>query len=612
MKTERKILAAALVALAVMLSLLALDEISPASAQGPRPGGRRAPRDLAGTGFIYQGQLKKSGALLNSTCNFTFTLYSDVGGTTPVGSSSSVSGVNVVSGLFTATVNGSGEIGASAFNGDARWLKTAVKCAGDGGVTTLSPLQALTPAPYALALPGLYTQQNGGAAPANIIGGFSGNTVDNGALGATISGGGDSGTINHISASYGTIGGGYSNTIASTGGQSTIGGGTANTASGALATIGGGLLNMASGNGATIGGGGFDGTSFLGNSASGNGSTISGGMGNTASQTLATISGGNGNTASGMQSIIGGGTGNVANATWTTVGGGAANSVTFQGGTIAGGYNNSASGSHAFIGGGNTNHASGDFSTISGGGVNTTTNTYGTVGGGTRNLASGPGSFVGGGGYDGTNFIGSTASGKASTIGGGINNTANGDYASIGGGSNNVASNQYSTISGGQGNTASGFYATVPGGSSALASHYAEEAYSSGSFAAKGDAQISTYVLRRITTNATPVYMYLDGTSSLVTIALTRSLTFDILVVARRDSSNESAGYHFRGVLKNDGGTTSFVGVPVKEVLGEDDSTWDVNIYADDTNDILGIAVTGASSKTIRWVATVHTVEVAW
>ena len=52
----------------VMLSLLISIRI--ATAQGPAPRGERSPRALAGTAFTYQGQIKKSGGLLTSTCNF--------------------------------------------------------------------------------------------------------------------------------------------------------------------------------------------------------------------------------------------------------------------------------------------------------------------------------------------------------------------------------------------------------------------------------------------------------------------------------------------------------------------------------------------------------------
>ena len=80
-----------------------------------------------------------------------------------------------------------------AFIGDARWLEIRV-CYPSGSCTlsTLEPRQKLTPAPHALALPGLWTEQTGTVvAPEtpNIIGGYSGNTVHPSGIGAPISGG---------------------------------------------------------------------------------------------------------------------------------------------------------------------------------------------------------------------------------------------------------------------------------------------------------------------------------------------------------------------------------------------------------------------------------------
>ena len=81
------------------------------------------------------------------------------------------------------------DFGPDIFIGDARFMEIAVCCPSPcKDLTTLSPRQELTPAPHALALPGLYTQQN--ATSPNLIGGNSGNEVTSGAVGATIAGGG--------------------------------------------------------------------------------------------------------------------------------------------------------------------------------------------------------------------------------------------------------------------------------------------------------------------------------------------------------------------------------------------------------------------------------------
>jgi hypothetical protein len=72
-----------------------------------------------------------------------------------------------------------------------------------------------------------------------------------------------------------------------------------------------------------------------------------------------------------------------------------------------------------------------------------------------------------------------------------------------------------------------------------------------------------------------------------------------------------SAGYHVRGVIENDAGATSFIGVPTVTPLGEDVGAWDVTVEADNTNDALAIKVTGAAATSIRWVAVVRTAEAA-
>jgi len=157
-----------------------------------------------GAGFTYQGQLKNANGPVNGVCDFQFSLWDDVSAGAQVGSTQSTVGVSVNSGLFTVQLNDAGQFGANAFNGLGRWVQVAVKCASDPAFITLSPRQPLTPTPYALALPGLRTEQN--PTSPNIIGGAVSNTVTSG-VGATIGGGeGHSAT-----GSYATIPGGLNN-----------------------------------------------------------------------------------------------------------------------------------------------------------------------------------------------------------------------------------------------------------------------------------------------------------------------------------------------------------------------------------------------------------------
>ena len=270
------------------------------TAQGTGPDNAR--QAALGTGFTYQGQLKtSSGSPITATCDFQFTLWDALSGSTQVGAASTVTGVSVVNGAFTAQVNAGGQFGATAFNGEARWLEIGVKCGSESTYTTLSPRQPLTPAPYALALPGLYTQPN--AISPNIIGGYSGNTVTDGVLGATIGGGGMIGLSNQVSVNFGTVGGGSGNSTH--GLWATVGGGANNTSSNNSDSVGGGNTNHASGGNATIGGGN-------GNTASGAYSIVGGGFYNTASGGYASVGGGDQNTASGQYATVSGGQLNVA------------------------------------------------------------------------------------------------------------------------------------------------------------------------------------------------------------------------------------------------------------------------------------------------------------
>lgn len=390
---HKRVLILSIVVLTILVS------VGGVNAQGPISGAR-APNAALGTAFTYQGQLKKSGSPVTSTCSFTFGLWNAASSGTQLGSNQTISGVSVSNGFFTTQVNGGGQFGANAFTGDARWLQISAQCTGDGSATSLGR-QQLTPAPYALALPGLYTQQH--ATSPNVIGGYSDNSVTSGVYGAAIGGGGGSGWPNRVTDNYGTVGGGYRNQAGDNAGSTsdraytTVGGGTTNTASNYASTVGGGegntaghdyatisggesnkashshttvsggKSNTASGAGAFVGGGGYDGTTTSGNTASGKASTIGGGMGNTASGAYATVGGGSGNSASGLQkATISGGSGNTASDNYATVGGGASNSAAFYG-TVGGGGANTASHTYATVGGGQSNIAGSNWATIPGG-----------------------------------------------------------------------------------------------------------------------------------------------------------------------------------------------------------------------------------------------------
>jgi hypothetical protein len=101
-----------------------------------------------GAGFMFQGQLKDAGGAVTGSCDMIFKLYDDMLAGVQIGSDFAAT-VPVNNGQFTVLLNSSGEFGATAFDGNARWLEVAVKCPGDADFTTLSPRQQITAAPYA-------------------------------------------------------------------------------------------------------------------------------------------------------------------------------------------------------------------------------------------------------------------------------------------------------------------------------------------------------------------------------------------------------------------------------------------------------------------------------
>ncbi len=107
-----------------------------------------------GTGFTYQGQLKQAGNVYNGDADMLFELFDDSEAGNSVGVQE-ITAVPVTNGLFTVELNAAGEMGASAFNGDARWLQITIDD------TELSPRQPVTAAPYALQTRGIFTSPNG-------------------------------------------------------------------------------------------------------------------------------------------------------------------------------------------------------------------------------------------------------------------------------------------------------------------------------------------------------------------------------------------------------------------------------------------------------------------
>jgi hypothetical protein len=184
--------------------------------------------------------------------------------------------------------------------------------------------------------------------------------------------------------------------------------------------------------------------------------------------------------------------------------------------------------------------------------------------------------------------------------------SASGQITPVASGTNSVAIGSAST------STATESFSV---GSGTNARIFGQKAYANGSFASAGDAQHGIYVLRNETTNSVATALFLDGSAGLQRLVIPNNsvVSFTITVSARRtDAIGGGAGYLFTGTVRKDttSGSITFIGNPAKTVLGETDNGWDTILTANTTNGDLRITVTGQNAKTIRWVATVMTVEV--
>jgi hypothetical protein len=318
-----------------------------------------------GTAFTYHGQVEHNGIAASGLYDFQFSLFNAPSGGSQVGNTLSIPDIRVTDGLFNATLDF-----GPVFTGNPAWLAIAVRTNGASSYNALSPLQQLTPSPFAITAENL-----AGVVLNNFITG----------AGDTISGGDNNRTSNF---------------------DSTISGGANNIASAAASGVSGGSENNASGPFVTI--------------AGGQGNVIQGGASNSI------ILGGNSDQilVNASDSFIGGGQGNsiASNASWSAVVGGLNNGIqaNSQYIFIGGGQNHSVTSSYnegsrftTIVGGQNNSFTDGDYATIGGGYGNSSEG--GVIAGGYGNSGEiSPGGFSNSG-YEDSFVAGNQAQGDFDT-----------------------------------------------------------------------------------------------------------------------------------------------------------------------------------------------------
>jgi len=245
-----------------------------------------------------------------------------------------------------------------------------------------------------------------------------------------------------------------------------------------------------------------------------------------------------------------------------------------------------ASGLNSFIAGSLNSTTSGNNSVVIGGGLGS---------------ASGPNSAL-----VGTSSC--TASGTNAAVIAGNFTTSSGD-TSLATGFDTLASSSFSVAMGNRcQSTAS---SALAHGTRALANRVGMRAQSGGFFSVTGDGQSIELTSMCRTTSTTPAELFLDNSSARISIPNGKILSATINIVGTKSDGTSVAQFVRKACIKNVAGTTSLVNSV--ETIGTDTvNGTSVSITADDTNDALKIEVTGITSETWRWVASIEGVEIAY
>ena len=141
----------------------------------------------------------------------------------------------------------------------------------------------------------------------------------------------------------------------------------------------------------------------------------------------------------------------------------------------------------------------------------------------------------------------------------------------------------------------------------------AKEHINSGSFSTAEDAESFNAVLRNSTSDGSQTELFINGSSTRLTLPNDTTWGFEVRVAARRtDSDGESAYFIFTGCIdrNTDASSTSLVGTVNSNIVARDSSAWAVAVDNDNTNGSLRVRVTGEAAKTIYWVGYVRIINV--
>jgi len=172
----------------------------------------------------------------------------------------------------------------------------------------------------------------------------------------------------------------------------------------------------------------------------------------------------------------------------------------------------------------------------------------------------------------------------------------------------------------GQNSIAIGYEATASAENSVALGRYAKSdirgkyAFSNSDTWGQGYAQGGQFILKADTTDATATVLTTNNNTAAATNQIVANsdtcIMFSGTLVAMQNGAQDQGGWEIKGLLKNDGGTTTLVSSNIQTF--DDGNGWVVALTADNTNNALAITCTGEASHNIRWVANIQTSEVTY
>ncbi|NCA77972.1 MAG: hypothetical protein EOM90_16725 [Alphaproteobacteria bacterium] len=129
-----------------------------------------------------------------------------------------------------------------------------------------------------------------------------------------------------------------------------------------------------------------------------------------------------------------------------------------------------------------------------------------------------------------------------------------------------------------------------------------------------GSAQYMSFVVKGITTDATPVDLLLDGAAIVLWSESAMYATKVTVVCTDLDTETVGAYYALAALVQcaPTSGQVSVLGSVSKSVVHESNAAFDVNLSVNDVLHTLKITATGAAETTLRWVAFVEMVQVSF